>query len=99
MNFYSYNLGQNVETFYQIATFLEYQIYSFPPPNPQLNVVNVGMLSKQSWENCKAHETTLNRGEGGVNILYLPVSQDMRKKMCDIHLSQLVLSKIVVWKT
>ena len=34
-------------------------------------------------------------GGGGLNILYLPVSQDVRKKICDIHLSKLVLLKMV----
>ena len=33
--------------------------------------------------------------EGGLNIFYMTISQGMRQKMCDIRLSQLVLSKIV----
>ena len=52
----------------------------FSTHSPQFNVVNVGLLSKQSWMNCKPHETTLNRGEGGMNILYLLVSHYICKK-------------------
>ena len=37
----------------------------------------------------------IEQGEGGLTIFYTPISQDMRQKMCDIRLSQLVLSKIV----
>ena len=38
------------------------------------------MLWKQSWVNCKPQKT-LNRGSRGLNILYLPVSQDMQKNV------------------
>ena len=69
----------------------------FSTPSPQFTVVNVGWLWKQSWMNGKPHEKHW-KGGGGLNIFYLPVRQDMCKKMCDIHLSQLVLTKIVAIK-
>ena len=50
-----------------------------PPSLPHFNV-NFVMLRKQSWVNCKPQETTLNRGRRKLNILYSPVSQDMREK-------------------
>ena len=53
---------------------------------PYVNVFNVVALSKQSRVNGKPQETTLSGGEGGLNILYLLVSQDIREK-CVIFVS------------
>ena len=52
----------------------------FSTPLPHVNVVNVFVLSKQSWVNGKHQETTLSGGEEGLNILYPLVSQDIRDK-------------------
>ena len=62
---------------------------------PQFNVVNVGLLWKQSWVNCIHHETTLNREEGGLNLSLPACKSRHAQKMCNIHLSLLVLSEIV----
>ena len=52
----------------------------FSTPLPHVNVVNVVALSKQSRVNCKLQETTLSGGEGGLNILYPLVRQDIPGK-------------------
>ena len=58
----------------------------FSTPLLQVNVVNVVALSKQGRVNCKSQETTLSEGEGGLNILYPFVIQDIREK-CVIFVS------------
>ena len=73
----------------------------FSTPLPHVNVVNIVTLSKQSRVNCKPQEPTLSGGEGGFNILYPLVSQDIREKcvifvcMYEMNISQIGLAKNV----
>ena len=87
-------LDKNFETFYQITAFLGYQIYSFSPL-PPIQCCQCWFVVKTKLDELQTPWNNIEQGEGGLNIFYMPISQDMRKKMCDIRLSQLVLSKIV----
>ena len=100
-NFFSCStiLDKNVVTFYQITTFLGYQIYSFPPapPSSMLSML-VCCQNKVGWiANPMKQHWTGGRGEWG-NEYSLPAGKSLHmQKKCDIHLSQLVLSKVVAF--
>ena len=79
-----YNLGQKCWDILPNCHFFRVPNLFFSAPSPQLNVVNVGMLWKQSWVNCKPHETILNRGRG---IKYfLPASKSRQAQKCVIFI-------------
>ena len=85
---------KNVETFYQFTTFLGYQIYSFPLP-PSIQCCQCWFVVKTKLDELQTPWNNIEQGEGGIRFftcLYVKTC----KKICDIHLSRLVLSKIVV---
>ena len=97
-NFFSCStiLDKNVVTFYQITTFLGYQNYSFPPAPPS-SMFQCWYVVKTKLDELQTPWNNIEQGGGG-NEYSLPAGKSLHmQKMCDIHLSQLVLSKVVAF--
>ena len=63
-------------------------------PLPSIQCCQCCIVEKIKLDELQTLWNNIEQGEGELNIFYMPISQDMRQKMCDIRLSQLVLSKI-----
>ena len=78
-----YNLGQKYLDILQNYYLFRVPKLFFFTPSPQFNVVNVSLLWKQIWVNCKPHEKTIEQAEEKIKY-FIPACTSKHAQKCVI---------------